>query len=174
MIKKDGVRVLVSLGFIVAILLTIGMPAYAQVGVSFLVVDSKNKTLGPVVNVWPGGDQYEQATVELPYVGGKWLTVTVQRKGFSYGVLYFTASDCTGPAFYYPADTSPFLLTQLSPKDNVVYMESGAPEQVALNSELAPDNQCFPFIFTQTAVPMTPTISVSNFTPPFSIVRKNW
>ena len=88
MLTKDRARVLASLGFILAFLTTAGMLAYAQVGVAFVVIDSKGKTLGPVVGVWPGGDLYGQTTVELPYKGGKWLTVTVQRNGFSPGDLF--------------------------------------------------------------------------------------
>ena len=108
MLTKDRARVLASLGFILAFLTTAGMLAYAQVGVAFVVIDSKGKILGPVVGVWPGGDLYGQTTVELPYKGGKWLTVTVQRNGFTPGdLLSFTSSDCTGQAYLLSAGHEP-------------------------------------------------------------------
>ena len=140
------------------------MPESALGVAGYVVVDGNGKVVGPVVSTNQGGPF---STVVIR-VSGKLLPVAVLRAGFaSGGTLYYFSTDCSGQP-YGDASFFTFQASYYSPNTStMLYGEDGPSEPAQFNSYFDGFN-CFTQQYsTNYAVPMSPLLDLSQFTPPF-------
>jgi hypothetical protein len=140
--------------------------------VGFYVVDGTGRVLGPVIGTGTAsGDSTVTNAVVAIDVKGTWVPIHVSRNQLELGSdpVYFETANCSGQAFGFPNDYSPFAPTRVAPPGATVYLARGSVQNITLGS-LYEGNTCVPVSGTLFLVPMTPVFDLTVFTPPFTVV----
>ena len=135
----------------------------------YVVVDRHGKSIGTVISTNQGGGY---ATVIIQ-VGRKSFTVALLRTQFLNGsaYLYYSSPDCTGQP-YGDASFTSFSASYYSPNTStMLYGESGQPVSAQFNSYFDGYVCNTGQYSTNYAVPMSPVLDLSQFTPPFVAVE---
>jgi hypothetical protein len=139
----------------------------AKVPTDFIVVDSKGKTVGPVVGV----GELHSVIVAFSF-GESLLPIEVFRTSFFHGPLFFTSSNCTGQPFQ-DESQSPFPASAVSGPGDTLYAADGPSQNITAASTMFGGGFCssFPTPLSD-AVRVAPVVNLDIFTPPFKVVSR--